>query len=335
MKSGITNPVLIAITVTALSLAGCKKDNTSPTALPSSQQNLVQNSDVQDAISDKNEQEIDNTLDQLQVSNYSTSSLKDALLTGTRSITVDHPDSTTFPKVITIVYNNYKDSTATESFVKNGEIDVTVTAQPGNKQYVTRVQTFKDFSITTDSTTVTINGTRTVTRANIGYKFTALSSLRIVLTDNITADLSYAITKTGTSDSLKFTRVVEKTRKAFLHYSNSGGNSWLTIKFKNVAAKDTVTWSGSITGVDEKGDTYAKSVAAGDPVTMIDYNGTPVLISGTLDLTVQETTPLAYTVTFKEDPSHPHLTLVTVTNNATGTSHSFDRRIGRKFVKWW
>jgi hypothetical protein len=80
-------------------------DKTTSTALPSAQAYQVQNSDVQDAVADKNEIEIDNTLDQIQVANYSISALKGALISGTRTITIDNPDSTTFLKVITIVYN--------------------------------------------------------------------------------------------------------------------------------------------------------------------------------------------------------------------------------------
>lgn len=317
-----------------LMFTSCNKVKTPAGALSAQESSLAENSDVQDAVADKNEQEIDNTLDQLQVGNYSTSSLKDALVSGTRTITVDHPDSTTFPKVITIVYSNFQDSTANESFVKNGEIDITVTLAGGNKQLVTRAQIFKDFSITTDSTTVTVRGTRTVTRTAINPEFNGFTSLRLVITDHIVADLSYALTKTGISDTLNFTRVVSKVRNAYLHYSNVGGATWQTIIFRNTPAKDTITWYGTVTGLNEYNESYSKSVAQSDPITMIFYKGTPVLASGTMDLTIGESSA-SYTITFMEDPAHPHMTLVTVTNTVTDKTHTFVRRFSRKFVRWW
>jgi hypothetical protein len=335
MKTRKSNYLLMILAGCGLMVAGCNKESSPAGSLPTQQVQQAQNSDVQDAVADKNDQDVDNTLDQLQVSNYNGSALKSGQIIDSRTITVDHPDSTTFPKVITIVYNNFQDSTATESFVKNGEIDIIVSLTGNNKQLVTRAMTFKNFSITTDSTTVTVSGTRTVTRTAITYKFNGLTSLRTIITDNITANLSYAITQTGVSDSLKFTRVVAKTRKSYLHYSNAGGMTWLTIKFKNVLAQDTITWSGTVTGINEDGNSYSKTVNASTPLTVIFYKGTPVLASGTLDLTITGTSTASFTITYKEDPDHLHMTLVTVTNDQTMKTHSFDRRFSRKLIKWW
>ncbi|MGD0583035.1 MAG: hypothetical protein ABR974_08845 [Bacteroidales bacterium] len=335
MKTRKSKYFLMILAVCGFMYAGCNKESSPAGSLPTQQVQQAQNSDVQDAVADKNDQDVDNTLDQLQVSNYNATALKSGQILVSRVISVDHPDSTTFPKIITIVYNNFQDSTATESFVKNGEIDVNVSITGDNKQMVTRTMTFKNYSITTDSTTVTISGTRTVTRDAISYKFTGLTSLRTVITDNIAANLSYAITQTGVSDTLKFTRVVAKTRKSYLHYANTGGVTWQTIKFKNVLAQDTITWSGTVTGINEDGESYSKTVDASTPLTAIYYKGTPVLASGTLDLTITGTTTSSFTITYMEDPAHPHMTLVTVTNDQTSKTHSFDRRFSRKLTKWW
>lgn len=323
------------IAACGLMVTSCNKVTTPADALPANESYKAENSDVQDAVADKNDQEIDNTLDQLQVVNYSTSSLKDALISGTRTITVDHPDSTTFPKVITIVYTNFQDSTANESFVKNGEIDITVTAADVNKQLVTRAQVFKDFSITTDSTTVTVRGTRTVTRTAIIPEFNGLISLRLIITDHIVANLNYALTRTGVSDTLNFTRVVGKVRNAYLHYNNVGGVTWQTVKFRNVPANDTITFFETVTGINEYNESYSKSVAQSDPLTVIFYKGTPVLASGKMDYTTEGNTTTSYVITFKEDPDHLHMTLVTITNTETHKTHTFVRRFSRKFVKWW
>ena len=334
MKTRKTKYLLIVVAACGLLVTSCNKVSSPAGPLTAKESIKAENSDVQDAVADKNEQEIDNTLDQLQVLNYSASSLKDAFVSGTRTITVDHPDSTTFPKVITIVYSDFPDSTASESFVKNGEIDITVTLAGANKQLVTRAQVFKDFSITTDSTTVTVSGTRTVTRTAIIPEFNGFTSLRLVITDNIVADLNYAITKTGISDSLKFTRVVSKVRNAYLHYTNVGGATWQTINFRNTPAKDTITWYGTVSGSNENNELYTKSVAQADPITLIFYKGTPVLASGTMNYSIGESAAY-YIITFKEDPDHPHMTLVTVTNSVTYKTHTFVRRFCRKFIRWW
>jgi hypothetical protein len=330
MKEMKTKYLLLFLAIFAMLVSGCKKESTPNLTLVQVAQ--VQNSDVQDAIADKNDQDVDNIMDQLQVMNYTVSGLKSELLSGTRVITVDKPDSVNFPKTITIVYTNYTENTAFESFVKNGEIDITVSLAGNDKQLVTRAQTFKNFSIKTDSTTIRVNGTRTVTRSAKNFKFTALTSLRLTITDNISSNLSFAITKTGVTDTLKFTRIASKVRKAYLHYANSAGTTWLTAKFINDSAKDTVTYSGTVTGINEKGDTYTKSVDVATPITFIFYQGTPVIASGTMTFTAGTA---SFTITFKEDSAHPHYTLVTVTNNTTQATHTFDRRFGRKLVKWW
>jgi hypothetical protein len=329
--------VLAAALIGGILFTGCKKENDpAGKSLTVQQVAAVQNSDVQDAIADKSDQDIDKTMDELQANNYNTETAKaGSVKGGTKTVIVDHPDSTTFPKVVTIIYDNYEDSTADESFIKNGEIDILVTIGD-NKQLVTRSFTFKDYAITTDSTTITANGTRTVERTDFSHEFTGLQSLRVSVTDNITANLNFSIVKTGETDSLKFTRVVNKLRTSVLHYDNIGGPNWPALIFRNDLAKDTITFSGTITGVNEKGDTYTKTVSSSDPLIIIFYKGTPVIAAGTLELTITGETADSFTITFREDlPNHPHKTLVTVTNNVTQATHSFDRRIGRKFRIWW
>jgi hypothetical protein len=327
--------VMIAI-MFGFIVSSCNKDTSSAgNTMSALQLAAVQNSDVQDAVADKSEQDIDKTLDELQSNNYNTSAAKSESAKGTRTIIVDHPDSTTFPKIVTIIYSNYQDSTADESFVRNGEIDIVVT-EGATPQLITRAFTFKGYSVTTDSTTVAVTGTRTVERTAFTHKLTGLASLRLSFSDNITANLRFAIIKTGETDSLIFTRVVSKLRTSVLHYDNVGGNSWLTIRFRNDLSKDTITFSGTVTGVNEKGDNYTKTVSSGTPLTVIFYRGTPVISSGTMDLTIAGETADSFTITYKEDlPNHPHKTLVTVTNNLTNATHSFDRIFGRKFLRWW
>jgi ribosomal protein L12E/L44/L45/RPP1/RPP2 len=82
-----------------LTLSSCKKDSSTSNvnALTNQQSIQVQNSDAQDAVADKTEEDIDSKLDELQNNNYAVAGMKSYLanLTDTVVITVDHPDTTT------------------------------------------------------------------------------------------------------------------------------------------------------------------------------------------------------------------------------------------------
>jgi hypothetical protein len=336
MKTMKIKLLFIILALSGFLISGCKKNNTAPTSSKFTNQQIdqVQNSDAQDAIAEKTDQDIDKSLDQLQVTNYKAPTGK-SLASGSLVITINHPDSTTFPKVVTLVYTNYADSTAFESFVKNGEIDITITADPSDKQLITRALIFKNFSVTTDSTTFTINGTRTVARTAHSFKFYGLQGARFTATDNITASTKWAITKTGVPDSLKFTRVVTRTRKSYIHFDNLGGKLWRFSILRNNLSKDTTTFVGTVTGINEKGDPYSKIINTSTPLIVTYYKGTPIISSGTMDYTTSGTPPGSYTITFMEDPARPRWTLITVTNNTTSKTYTFDRRFSRIFRRWW
>ena len=337
MKTKKFGLILIIPAMFGLLITSCKKDSnsTSTPALTNQQVAQVQNSDVQDALAEKTDQDVDNSIDQLQASNYKVPSSKFLSASGSLVITVDHPDSTTFPKVITLVYTNYQDSTADESFVKNGEIDVTVSVMGDDNQLISWDQTFKHFSVTTDSTTFSVDGTRLIQRTAHTFQFSGQDGLRITNTASITGSLSYAITKTGVSDTLKFTRVLARERKAFLHFDNIGGPTWATSRFRYNLSKDTITWTGTVTGINEAGNPYTKTVGFTTPLIVTFYLRTPIISSGTLEYTFTGTTTASYTITFKEDPNFPRFTQVTVTDNSTMNKFTFDRRFGRKFRRWW
>jgi len=317
MKTGKFQILLILTAICSLWFTSCNKDNMS--------------------VADKAEQDIDKSMDELQANNYNTSNLKSAQNSGSITIEVDHPDSTTFPKVITIVYNNYQDSTANESFVKNGTIIINVSTNAADYQKVSRDYTFSGFTISTDSTVLSINGSRLVTRISNKARFNGLSSLVLTIKDQVSANnLKFAIVKTGQTDSLKFTRIVSKIRTSTLYFENVGGLNWSTFNFRNILAKDTISYTGTVGGVNEKGDTYTKAIDETKPLIVTFYKGTPVVSSGTMNLSITGTLAASFTIEFKEAlPDHPHMTLVTVTNNATQRTHSFIRRFGRKLARWW
>ena len=335
MKTGkIILWLFFFVAAVSLSLSSCKKDSSgSGNPLTSQQTIQVQNSDAQDALADKTEEDIDNNLEELQNNNYVVATAKSfdaGTPTNTVVITVDHPDTLTFPKVITINYYTYSDSSANEPIIKNGKITIIVTNPIANHaRRFSRAFTFTNFSVTTDSTTVIINGTRTVVRTKDALKLTGITLARISVTDNITASLSYAVVTTSNTDTLKFTRVVNKVRTAVSYFKNAG--DILHISFKHVDSSDTLTYSGTVTGINEKGDAYTKAITI--PLIITNYKGSLVVSSG--DLTYAIGTTALFQISFKADPSNKHLTLVTVTNITTGNSRSFDRRFGRIFKRWW
>ena len=320
-----------------LSLTSCKKESSSSgnNSLTSQQVTQVQNADVQDAVAEKTEEDIDAKLDELQNNNYAVAGLRSYLtgLTDTVVITVDHPDTTTFPKVVTLTYYSYKDSSAFENLIKDGKITVTInSANPTHRKLVSRFFAFSNFSVTTDTTTIIMNGTRLVSRQKVAFKYNGLQSVRISVTDNITSAMKFAVATTGKTDTLKFTRNVNRVRTAITHFRNIiyKPADLLHFLFRHIASSDSITYAGTVTGVNEKGDTYTKTITS--PLIVTDYRGSLVISSGTMTDVVGTD---SFEITFKMDPSHKHFTLVTITNNLTGKTKSFDRRFGLMFRRWW
>jgi hypothetical protein len=336
MKRKIVFKLLFFFLAGALSLYSCKKDSTTANnnTLTAKQVIQVQNTDAQDALADKTEEDVDSKLAELQNNNYSAVSAKAlGTLTDTVVITVDHPDTTTFPKVVTLTYYSYKDSSINENITKNGKITVTISsASPTHRKLVSWAFVFNNFSVSTDSTTVTLNGTRTVSRQSATLKFKGFLSERLSVTDNITAATRFAIVGTGKTDTLKFTRNVNKVRTAVYHFRNIIYQPLhpARIFWRYVASSDTISYTGTVTGINEKGDAYSKTITSPLEVTM--FKGSLIISSGTIAYTVGSD---SYQITFEEDPVHKHFTLVTVKNNQTGNTTSFDRRFGRLFRRWW
>jgi hypothetical protein len=322
----------------SLSLYSCKKESSATSnnnSLTGPKVLQVQNADVQDALADKTEEDIDNKLDELQNNNYAVGIMKSYLstLTDTVVITVNHPDTTFFPKVVTLTYYNYKDSSAFENITKNGEIIVTINRpDPTHPRLISRVINFNHFAVTTDSTTILVNGIRTVTRQKAAVTFNGIQSVRIAVTDNIIASTNWAVATTGKTDTLKFTRNVNKIRTAVSHFRNVFYRPGVLnhILFRYVASSDSITYTGTVTGINEKGDSYSKTITS--PLIVTLYKGSLVVSSGTIAYVAGTDT---FTITFEADPAHKHFTLVSITNNLTGKTMSFDRRFGRIFRRWW
>ena len=225
-----------------------------------------------------------------------------------------------------------------ETITKNGQIVITI--DRSNVKYprlISRAFEFHDFSVTTDSTTVIMNGTRTVKRTKDALKLNGLESARVSVTDSIIATLKYAVATIGKTDTLTYTRDVNKVRTAISHYKNQNYKAGDLIynlnnlSFKHLPSLDSLTFTGKVTGINEKSETYTKIITS--KLIVIDYKGSLVVTSGTITYTAGTTD--TFNITFEQDPAHLHMTLVTVTNNNTGKITTFDRRFSHIFKKWW
>ena len=335
--------VLYVMAVTfGISLISCQKQTSTPNtnAFTKQQTEQVQNSDAQDALADKIEEDIDNQVEELENDNYVVSQTKALLsnLSDTVIIAVDHPDTITFPKVISITYYNYQDSSINEPIKKNGTIYVTVSlSDPMHPRLVTRVFQFTNFTIITDSTTILLNGERVVVRQNDALTLFGLQYARIAVTDNIMSNLNYSVVTTGGIDTLGFTRSVSRVRTAISYFRNVNYqvnqpvNNLTNLRFRHVSSFDTLTYTGTVTGLNEKGDTYIKNITSVNNIFV--YQGSLIIVSGTM--TNITSAGDSYVIIFEQYPSQPLQTLVTVKNAITNVSISFNRRFGRIFRQWW
>src|SRR5665647_2985719 len=83
-------------------------------------------------------------------------------------------------------------------------------------------------------------------------KFVAAVILSVSVTDNITAATNFAIVATGKTDTLRFTRNVNKVRTAVYHFRNVIYRPLDPIHFlyRYVASSDTISYTGTVTGID-------------------------------------------------------------------------------------
>jgi len=175
------------------------------------------------------------------------------------TVTVDHPDSTHFPKVITM---DYGDGCAVvfngDTIVRKGQIIVTLTGRwftEGSQHIVV----FNNFSIND----VKIEGTRT--RANLGFNAANHLELGTELQDG----------KITFNDSLFMTREASHVREIIRHMNPQN---------------DTILVTGSANGINVLGQAYTRTIT--EPLVMvhcIQYKWRWVIVDGTVELTNSET----------------------------------------------
>jgi hypothetical protein len=326
----LASVILIAGVVVCFS---CKKDNTTTNGtIAATQLNEAQQSESNDAMADKVDQDIDNNLDNLESNGYSTSTGKSALADCV-GITIDSTTQANgWPRNITFTYD-CQDTINSEVISQMGTINVIVSrgAKTSGGYLYTRAITFTDYTVTIDSVSafnlatspsIKISGTRTVTRTSITpYLSSDKQQLRLVINDAIKSAMNFHINYGDTS--ITFTRNVDRTRTAYLHFRKPF-HRWL-----NVIDEDTLTLTGPVTGINARGYTYTRNITT--PLLFTFCTLWPhVLIISQGEIDLSNSSGAIGTITYAATGCK-----TTVTLTVNGKSKIINRRFGRKFHRWW
>lgn len=229
---------------------------------------LAQDEAYADALYEEVDNMVVDEITSLDGNAYSTVSLKstsddDQCFT----VTVDHPDSTHFPKVVTLDYGEgctviFRDDTIT----RKGQIIITVTDRwfmPGAEHIVT----FNDFYLND----VKIEGTRTIT--NLGFNDA----------DNLEIGIKLEGGKIIFNDTTWMTRDAEHVREWIRDFPPQN---------------DTLRITGSANGINVLGETYSRVIT--EPLVMVhcsEFKWRWVIVDGTVEITnsATGTTTIDYT----------------------------------------
>ncbi len=316
---------------------GCKKDNNSTdnSTVATSTVNEAQQSESQDAIADKTEQDMDNNLDKLESNGYSTSSEKSDL-DECVSVSID---STTrakgWPRTVTLTYN-CQDTINNEIFSQTGQIIVQVDTIKKTKSGMlySRNISFNNYKIIMDSIptfspatspSVTITGSRTLTRIGISRTIINSKLINIDVTDSITSDMNFTINYGDTT--ITFTRNVARERVAELYFKRITG----TLIWLSDIPKDTLTYTGTVTGINARGKNYTREITTPLECTFCSSWPHNLRISSGV-ISFSNDGGLVGTITYSANTDDCK---TTVTLNANGKTKVIERKFGRKFHKWW
>ncbi len=229
------SPILAVFFLFAVALVSCTKDD-SPATLPDDEVQLAED----DAIVDEIFEEVDNIVEsevyELDQNGYQSVSFKSATEDVCKVVSVDHPDSTNFPKVITIDYGEGCSTVINgDTITKSGKIIIEVTNRwfwPG----ASRTITFEDYYVNN----IKIEGTRTIT--NEGFNNDGHLQFHITLVDG----------KLTVNDTLFYTRESDRTR------------TWvITLN----PLTDTVYVTGTMSGTNFRGLDYTRETI--EPLTIL------------------------------------------------------------------
>lgn len=265
MKIKVLFPVFAAF-FAAVVITSCEKKIASVTDNIDTQATLAQNDAVTDAIVENLDQSVDDQLQQIEKDGYTivnNKSISTEITVCTPTITIEQPDTSKFPKTITL---DYGDSCSVidnnDTIVRSGKIIIVVTGRYW-KAGSTRTLTFDNFYINS----IKIEGTRTVTTNALNDK--GNYSWTIVVENG----------KIIFNDTTYLTYQTNRTRE----WINNGTLTRLD---------DTISITGSESGTNINGKTYEKTVI--EPLKK--PFGCPVFVSGIVETKING--KLAYTVDY-------------------------------------
>lgn len=176
-----------------------------------------------------------------------------------RTVTVDHPDSASFPKVITIDYGDSCTSIFRgDTITLSGKVIITITDHWFKKD-ARFIVTFDDFYFNKSK----IEGTRTI--ANLGLNEKNHFEMGIVLEGG----------KVTFADGSYITREADHVREWAYHYGSYS---------------DTISITGTASGINTLGQNYSRVITS--PLVMVhcqEYQHQWVIIGGTVEVTNSET----------------------------------------------
>lgn len=218
---------------------------------------LAQDDAYAEALYNEVDNAVTTNLTTLDANHYSPAAMKSTSDDGEgcATITVDHPDSTSFPKVITIDYGTgctvvFKDDTIT----RKGKIIVTLTDRWW-AEGAQHIVTFNDFYIND----VKIEGTRTIT--NLGLNDMNHLELGIVLENG----------KITFNDTAWMTREANHVKEWIRSYNPHN---------------DTIIITGTANGINVRGETYERLIT--EPLVLVhctDYHWRWGIVGGIIQIT--------------------------------------------------
>jgi hypothetical protein len=256
MKTTKVIPGLMLMAFTAIVLIpSCSKDDSG--SISSNDIAMAQDEAYADALYEEVDNMVVSNITSLDANHFSAMGLKSASDDGEDcvSITVDHPDSTSFPKVITMDYGAgctkiFKDDTITWK----GQIIITLTDR-WFVQGAEHIVTFNNFYIND----VKIEGTRTIT--NMGLNAKNHLELKIVLENG----------KITFNDTASMTRNATHVREWIRSFN---------------PLNDTILITGTANGTNIKGEDYERLIT--EPLVLVhcqDYHWRLVIVAGKVQIT--------------------------------------------------
>jgi hypothetical protein len=246
---------MVSAIAVLLMVTSCSKDDSG--SISSNDIVMAQDEAYADALYEEVDNMVVSNITSLDVNHFSVMGLKSTTDDGEDcvSITVDHPDSTSFPKVITLDYGTgctkvFRDDTITWK----GQIIITLTDR-WFVQGAEHTVTFNNFYIND----VKIEGTRTIT--NMGLNDRNHLELKIVLENG----------KITFSDTASMTRNATHVREYIRSFN---------------PLNDTILITGTANGTNIKGEDYERLIT--EPLVLVhcqDYHWRWVIVAGKIQIT--------------------------------------------------